>query len=666
MASGNVAGRASGGRAAIAATGTSGNVSVAAGGQAFLGTLSAIGTTAISGASIDVATTADLTLANAVTTTGDLLLATSGTLTAGTLSSGDLIGLSAGKDLSVGATSAAGTIAMLAQTGSISAGTASTQGGFAALASGNIALSSVTTGTGSNGFVYLANSSMLGLVGNDPNLPLLRAATPVRAGGAISISGNIVTGQFNAASGAAFTAAGLNAASGITVDSGGLASFNGAVVAPSIAIGSLDLTIGSSATIGNSATSGLKLTSGATQTTIGGSGSATGYLLDNAEAGRLRAAQIDIAATGGITLAALNLTGSGSSTGNLVGSNARFQVQTPGNVRVTASVDLSNAAATDALNIIAGNRFEIATGTGQIRLLGADSKPSGIAAITANNIAVAQASLLDQIAANNRFSGRDAALSAAQTGSGVKAEGYLQAGTLAFTVGDTLLIQNSGTDTTFGGFTVGTGGVQIAALGSGNTPIDTTIYGRSIDATGTIVADSTVRSSISVAVPAAARLSATSAINGCALATASCTMLIGDKPVTVVAQTQVTTITASVQAAVSGGSTTGGGTTSSSSSSSSGGDSGGGSSGGGGGGDSGGGGASGGDEGGDDSGGGGEKSSAGGGNAAGAMHGNLLIDTNNIGSTQQQIDTPVTSSGNTSLWSGEDGLSDIGPTGVNP
>jgi hypothetical protein len=47
------------------------------------------------------------------------------------------------------------------------------------------------------------------------------------------------------------------------------------------------------------------------------------------------------------------------------------------------------------------------------------------------------------------------------------------------------------------------------------------------------------------------------------------------------------------------------------------------------------------------------------------VHGNLLIDTNNIGKTQQQIDTPVTSSGNTSLWSGEDGLSDIGP-GSNP
>jgi hypothetical protein len=51
---------------------------------------------------------------------------------------------------------------------------------------------------------------------------------------------------------------------------------------------------------------------------------------------------------------------------------------------------------------------------------------------------------------------------------------------------------------------------------------------------------------------------------------------------------------------------------------------------------------------------------------AGAAKPNVLIDTSAIGGTATAtIDTPVTSSGNTSLWSGEDGLaSDVGSSGT--
>jgi len=45
------------------------------------------------------------------------------------------------------------------------------------------------------------------------------------------------------------------------------------------------------------------------------------------------------------------------------------------------------------------------------------------------------------------------------------------------------------------------------------------------------------------------------------------------------------------------------------------------------------------------------------GNVAGA---NVLIDMSRVGAGGQQIDTPVTSSGNSSLWSGEDGLGELG------
>jgi hypothetical protein len=49
-----------------------------------------------------------------------------------------------------------------------------------------------------------------------------------------------------------------------------------------------------------------------------------------------------------------------------------------------------------------------------------------------------------------------------------------------------------------------------------------------------------------------------------------------------------------------------------------------------------------------------ESASSGGSGSVGGA--NVLVDTSNIGSGGQQIDTPVTSSGNSSLWSGEDGL----------
>ncbi|ABQ69538.1 filamentous haemagglutinin family outer membrane protein [Rhizorhabdus wittichii RW1] len=72
---------------------------------------------------------------------------------------------------------------------------------------------------------------------------------------------------------------------------------------------------------------------------------------------------------------------------------------------------------------------------------------------------------------------------------------------------------------------------------------------------------------------------------------------------------------------------------------------------------------------GDDEGGDGDGSDdAGGSTSSGGSVGgpNLLIDTSNIGSDATQIDTPVLSSGNSSLWPGADGLTDTGGAGDGP
>lgn len=60
------------------------------------------------------------------------------------------------------------------------------------------------------------------------------------------------------------------------------------------------------------------------------------------------------------------------------------------------------------------------------------------------------------------------------------------------------------------------------------------------------------------------------------------------------------------------------------------------------------------DEGGDE-----ESSDSSGSGGSSQMAGpNVLIDTSTIGSTAVEIDTPITSGGNASLWPGADGLND--------
>lgn len=68
------------------------------------------------------------------------------------------------------------------------------------------------------------------------------------------------------------------------------------------------------------------------------------------------------------------------------------------------------------------------------------------------------------------------------------------------------------------------------------------------------------------------------------------------------------------------------------------------------------------DEGGDDD---GSNEDSGGTGASGNAVGgaNVLIDTSRVGAGTQQIDTPITSGGNSSLWSGADGLGDTGGDG---
>ena len=65
------------------------------------------------------------------------------------------------------------------------------------------------------------------------------------------------------------------------------------------------------------------------------------------------------------------------------------------------------------------------------------------------------------------------------------------------------------------------------------------------------------------------------------------------------------------------------------------------------------------DEGGDEE----ESADSGGEGSGGSGNSNILIDTSRVAGGSATIDTPITSTGNSSLWSGADGLID-GPGGI--
>jgi filamentous hemagglutinin family protein len=475
--------------------------------------------------------------------------------------------------------------------------------------------------------------------------PIAAASLAVTSNGAVNFGGAVTsTGAFGITAGS-FTAGSSIAAGTVTVASSGAASFGGAVTAPTIAITSSDIGIGQAASLGGAGTTSLTLTSRANQTTLGGSAQTAGYLLDAAEFGRLRATQIAIAGAGDVTLQALAI----DAASRFNGAAGGLTVSSPGVIRVSGNVDLSNMAAANSAAFIAGTRFEIATDSGRLQSLGSNGAVNGIVSITANNIAVGKASLLGQLATDPRFVGRNDALAAGETGTAVNTTGFLQAGRINFTTGDTLLVSNTGTSTAPAGLTAGTGGITVAALGQGNTPIDVVLYGNVLDATGTPVDPATTINAVVIAPAATARIAPTSSINGCAIGGAC------SGTVQTVAQNQVVQIAASIQSAISGSGTSAVGPGSD------------------GGGPAGGSGAGGGSDDGDDGGddGGDDASTA----ASSSVKVNVLIDTSSIGGAVPTTDTPVTSSGNSSLWGGEDGLSGDagtpsdgpnGPTEMNP
>ncbi len=445
------------------------------------------------------------------------------------------IGISGDGGVSIGDVSALGTVALQSIGGDIDAGTVTTRRSVVALAAGNVGLGGVTTGAGET--LYIANADSTAQLPGFAADPLgppagfdfarLFALAPVRVGGGISLAGPVSTGTLAAAAAAGFAAAGSIAASQrIGIDSGGVAAFGGRATAPLVALRSLDIAIGNNGGIGDAATSRISLgvDPAANAIRLGGTlsaGEGGAWQLDASEIASLRADQIDIDVLGQapqvVMVDAFALVG----TADAAVGNANFAVRTPGAIAVTGAVTASSLAATDTLLLQAGQRLTVVTDSGgALRLNGAGAPDTagsvaGVLDLRADQIWVGTAALLDQLAADPAFAGRDLALGATPAQADIA--GAIGGGTLRISSSGSVLIQNSGNVFQRAGFSVGsmtitaTANAAGSAAGSGLT--DVVINGRAFGTTGVLINQHTI-DQIAFA-PALASYTPTSSVNGC-------------------------------------------------------------------------------------------------------------------------------------------------------
>lgn len=547
------------------------------------------------GTSIGTIVTGNMTLGNLTTTRAgatssgfSIGLGANGTITTGTINSFGLLGIGSddgqgnfgnAASVTTGAITSGGTVLVRANQGIVTGAVSSTneirmRGGsvttgnlnatnavFAAALNGNLNTGNVTTGTnalllasqsintgsiatGTSGTALLANSSGVSptVAVSAIDLNALLAATPSRAGGSVSIGATSTGTLIGGATGTFSANSTITAGTRISLDVGGTAVFGGLAVAPTIAISSGDIAFSQAGGLGNASTGTITLTanrSGAV--VIGGATSdsqsqQSGYVLDGSEISRIRAQNIvinapNVSSTGtGVEIRALTMNGSTASSGvNLNGAEGSLTINTPGTIRVNGNAVFNAMAATNRVSLNA-NRVEINADTGGLFLNG--SSPGGILSINANNIHVASASLLERLAENVNFTGRDAALGLPIATS--RPDGVIQASSLRFTVGSTLLIQNTGTSLLNAGFFGRVGSFQVTPRSSQSqgTPslIDLVIYGQLLD-TGDLVRNGTSvrdlifpRSTSSTGQDSGgpSGFTSTSSVNGCLLSAISC------------------------------------------------------------------------------------------------------------------------------------------------
>ena len=380
-----------------------------------------------------------------------------------------------------------GTVLPAASTVNALGGTVGLTGTAALSSAGTIQVNASGTGQVTGGAVQLTAGDDVTIGDTNP------AANAV----AVDVASLDVTStnDFTVSGGAVTRSTGATA-----VRAGNLATVAGRMLGGTIQLASADIDL--TGAVGGTGTSDVTLqvlpAPGQTlpnQVVLGGTTQGPGYTLTAAEAGRISTATLDfiVPVTGTSAsrppdLLVRDLSLSTAGTTGFVGTlNLNVGTATSGIAEIVGNLALTGAGATNGISIQAGERVQIVNPTGSVRVRDAAGFPAGTLTIDAANIWSASRNLLDRLAADPAFAGRDQAL--LNNDGPDQPRGYIEGAEVTLRAGSTLLVQNSGTPARFAGITVVQGTLTIVPTGT--VPLDTYAFGNRINADGSFVTNTT-------------------------------------------------------------------------------------------------------------------------------------------------------------------------------
>ncbi len=177
---------------------------------------------------------------------------------------------------------------------------------------------------------------------------------------------------------------------------------------------------------------------------------------------------------------------------------------TAGNIEIAGLLQAGSELFLGAID-----RILVFTPSGALRVLDGDGRPAGNLTLQADDIWVATPTILDQLLDDPDFAGRNEALT--DNGGLDAPRGFVEADSVAFLVGNSLLVQNGATPDDPAGITVGSG-LSIGA--SGDDPVDVFAFARRLNDDGSFTGNNDLFADV-VIDPAPVAFTPTSSLGDC-------------------------------------------------------------------------------------------------------------------------------------------------------